>query len=66
MVRVFYEPPPGGPRTNLNRGGYYVENAKTPDFIKKMAKAKPISVIVPAVGIISALCYLPLSEYLLA
>jgi hypothetical protein len=41
-----------------------VENAKTPEIIKKMAKAKPISVILPAVGVIGALCYLPLSKYL--
>mmetsp|Transcript_169 Transcript_169/g.306 ORF Transcript_169/g.306 Transcript_169/m.306 type:complete len:106 (+) Transcript_169:96-413(+) len=60
MVRVWYEPPPGGPRTHLNRGGYYVENATTPAFIKKMSKAKPISVIVPAVGFICAMCYVPL------
>lgn len=63
MVRVLYEPPPGGPRSHLNRGGYCVENSMTPSFIVKMTKAKPVSVIVPAVGIICALCYLPLGKY---
>jgi hypothetical protein len=64
MVRVWYEPPPGGPRTHLNRGGYYAENSATPAFIKKMAKAKPYSVIMPTVGAMVALCYVPLSKYL--
>jgi hypothetical protein len=64
MVRVFYEPPPGGPRTHLNRGGYYVENSTTPAFIVRMTKARPYTVVVPAVSAICLLCYLPLSEYL--
>ena len=64
MVKVWYEPPPGGPRTHLNRGGYYVESARTPAFITKMSKARPITVIVPAIAAIGAMCYIPLSKYL--
>mmetsp|Transcript_10756 Transcript_10756/g.25073 ORF Transcript_10756/g.25073 Transcript_10756/m.25073 type:complete len:106 (-) Transcript_10756:273-590(-) len=60
MVKVWYEPPPGGPRTHLNRGGYYVESARTPAFITKMSKARPITVIVPAIAAIGAMCYIPL------
>lgn len=63
MVKVWYEPPPGGPRTHLNRGGYYVESARTPAFITKISKARPITVIIPAIAAISALCYVPLSKY---
>ena len=62
MVKVWYEPPPGGPRTHLNRGGYYVESARTPAFITRMSKARPITVIIPAIAAISAFCYLPLSK----
>lgn len=61
-LTVWYEPPPGGPRTHLNRGGYYVECARTPDFITKMSKARPITVIVPVVAGILAMCYVPLSK----
>ena len=64
MVKVWYEPPPGGPRTNLNRGAYFIDNATTPDLIKRMTKARPITVVAPAVGLIAFLCYLPLSKYL--
>eukprot|EP00980_Cylindrotheca_fusiformis_P029910 scaffold24028_cov152-Cylindrotheca_fusiformis.AAC.1 len=60
MVKVWYEPPPGGARTHLNRGTYYVENAKTPMFLKKIQRMKPAQVIIPAVGVIAALCYVPL------
>jgi hypothetical protein len=63
MVKVWYEPPPGGPRTHLNRGGYYVESARTPAFMTKLSKAKPITVVVPAIAAIAALCYVPLSKY---
>jgi hypothetical protein len=64
MVRVFYEPPPGGPRTHLNRGGYYKESSFEPMFMKKLAKMRPAHVIFPALTAIGVLCYIPLSKYL--
>ena len=64
MVRVWYEPPPGGPRSHLNRGAYYVDNEMTPMFLRKMQRMAPAKVIIPAVAAISALCYLPVGKYL--
>jgi hypothetical protein len=63
MVRVWYEPPPGGPRSHLNRGSYFVDNARTPAFVRKLQLMKPAAVIVPAIALISVLCYIPVSKY---
>ncbi len=63
MVRVWYEPPPGGPRSHLNRGAYGVESAMEPMFMKKLARMRPASVIVPALGFFAFVCYLPLCKY---
>mmetsp|Transcript_37814 Transcript_37814/g.109108 ORF Transcript_37814/g.109108 Transcript_37814/m.109108 type:complete len:106 (-) Transcript_37814:100-417(-) len=60
MVRVWYEPPPGGPRSHLNRGAYGIESSMEPLFVKKLARMRPVSVIVPAVGFVAFVCYLPL------
>ena len=65
MVRVWYEPPPGGPRTHLNRGAYYPESSMEPLFMKKLTRMRPVTVIVPAVAFAACLAYLPLSKYLL-
>jgi len=62
-LTVWYEPPPGGPRTHLNRGGYYVESARTPAIIQKLSKARQTTVILPVVAAIAAFCYVPLSKY---
>lgn len=62
MVRIFYEPPPGGPRTHLNRGAYYVESAMEPMWMKRIQKMRPVAVIFPAVAFFMGLCYLPLSK----
>ncbi|OEU15858.1 hypothetical protein FRACYDRAFT_261870 [Fragilariopsis cylindrus CCMP1102] len=59
-LTVWYEPPPGAPRSNLNRGGYYVESARTPAFITKLSKARPITIIPVAVCTIAAFCFVPL------
>ena len=63
MVRVWYEPPPGGPRSNLNRGAYGVSSAMEPLWMKKLARMSPVTVIVPALGLAGLLAYLPLSKY---
>ncbi len=63
MVRVWYEPPPGGPRSHLNRGAYGVESSMEPLWVKKLARMRPVSVIVPAVSFFAFVCYLPLCKY---
>ena len=63
MVRVWYEPPPGGPRSHLNRGAYGVTSAMEPLWVKKLARMNPVVVIVPALGLAGVLAYLPLSKY---
>mmetsp|Transcript_48741 Transcript_48741/g.74159 ORF Transcript_48741/g.74159 Transcript_48741/m.74159 type:complete len:106 (-) Transcript_48741:156-473(-) len=60
MVKVWYEPPPGGPRSNLNRGAYYIDSAMTPTFIKKLSKSPPAPIIMGFIGVTAFLCYLPL------
>ena len=64
MVRVFYEPPPGGPRSHLNRGAYYIESEATPAILKRMQRMNPAIAITASVCGIAALCYLPLSKYI--
>jgi hypothetical protein len=64
MVKVWYEPPPGGPRSNLNRGAYYIESAMTPTFMKKLHRSPPAPIIMGFLGATALLCYIPLSKYL--
>mmetsp|Transcript_11906 Transcript_11906/g.32768 ORF Transcript_11906/g.32768 Transcript_11906/m.32768 type:complete len:106 (-) Transcript_11906:1228-1545(-) len=61
MVRVWYEPPPYGPRTHLNRPSpYYMETEAMPTLLKRLSKARPmVSVGLPVLAI-SVLCYIPL------
>jgi hypothetical protein len=63
MVRVFYEPPPGGPRTHLNRGGYYSESAQMPAFLKRWSRMNPIVGVGAPVVFMTLICYIPLSKY---
>lgn len=63
MVRVWYEPPPSGPRSHLNRGSTYIETKAMFPFLKRMSKARPLYVITGSFSIIACLCYIPLSKY---
>ena len=63
MVRVFYEPPPYGPRTSINRsrngprgGGLF---GKLGERLQKMHPTMPMVV---GVAISCAICYIPLCK----
>lgn len=38
LIRVFYEPPPFGPRTSLDRSTYGMEGGTTPAWVEKLSK----------------------------
>lgn len=63
MVRVFYEPPPFGVGTDLNRSGYGVGGGGTfRTLIERASKAKQVYAIgIPLVAFI-AVCYIPVSK----
>lgn len=63
MVRIFYEPPPYGPKTCLNRTGYGVHGGGLfGSMLEKVSKMKPgPNMAIPVVAI-CVFCYLPLSK----
>ena len=63
MVRVFYEPPPYGVKTCLNRTGYGLTGGGLlGDVLEKISKGRPnVAMAVATVGI-CCVCYIPLSK----
>ena len=68
MVRVFYEPPPLGPGTDLNRSGYGVTGGGlSPTFkrmLEKISKQHFTPGILAGVGVAMVLAYIPVSKLL--
>ena len=64
MVRVFYEPRPYGPTTDLmNRSGYGVHGGGLfKGVLERASKAKPIVAMGLPIIAIMGLCYLPVGE----
>jgi hypothetical protein len=63
MVRVWYEPPPYGPGTDLNRSGYGVGGGgifKT--YLEKAAKQPRMVAFAPWIAAVLVLSYIPLSK----
>eukprot|EP00565_Helicotheca_tamesis_P003760 CAMPEP_0185723716 /NCGR_PEP_ID=MMETSP1171-20130828/465_1 /TAXON_ID=374046 /ORGANISM="Helicotheca tamensis, Strain CCMP826" /LENGTH=104 /DNA_ID=CAMNT_0028391461 /DNA_START=56 /DNA_END=370 /DNA_ORIENTATION=+ len=60
MVKVWYEPPPFGPRTSLSKGPYGVSEAQTARWIVAASKAPQWQVITAFTGIFACLAYIPL------
>jgi len=67
MVRVFYEPPPFGPGTDLNRTAYGVHGGGSfRTLVERASKMKPMYAVgIPVVASV-LLCYLPLSKHYLS
>ena len=63
MVKVFYEPPPFGPRTALNRSPYGSGVNRASPLIQRMSTMPPGIVIPGVVALIMALSWLPLSTF---
>jgi hypothetical protein len=64
MVRVWYEPPPFGVGTDLNRSPYGVQGGGTSRaFLERMSRMKQPYLM--AGGVVFALCvsYIPVSKY---
>ena len=61
MVKVWYEPPPYGPGTSLNRPSYGVIGAK-PQFIQLLSRRPQGMLIAGACAAFAAIAYIPISE----
>jgi hypothetical protein len=65
MVRVFYEPPPYGPKTCLNRTGYGVTGGRFlgKELTERLAKTRQGPLIAGVTLFITAICYIPTSTF---
>jgi hypothetical protein len=62
MVRVWYEPPPYGPRTDLNRSGYGVHGGGLfGKHLERLSKMNQPMVMTGAVLFAAVICWIPLS-----
>jgi len=63
MVKVWYTPPPYGPRTSLNRPAYGIGgDAHNPAWVTKIAKMPRTQVIAGFTLFFSCLAYIPLCK----
>ena len=61
MVKVWYEPPPYGPGTSLNRPSYGVPSSN-PAWTQALSRRPQGLVIAGACVAFAALAYIPVSE----
>lgn len=63
MVRVWYEPPPFGPGTDLNRSPYGIHGGGLLGrFNERLSKMNPVIAIGVPVVAITFLCWIPMSK----
>jgi hypothetical protein len=65
MVRVFYEPPPYGPKTCLNRSAYGVKGGGLlgKQLTERLAKMPQGPAIVGITVFIMAICWIPVCKF---
>jgi hypothetical protein len=64
MVKVWYNPPPYGPRTALNRPAYGTGNDIGPKWVVRISKMPPARVITGFLAAFVGIAYIPLSKCL--
>ena len=62
MVKVWYQPPPFGPRTALNRSSYGNGGDIGPRWVVQLSKMPPGRVIAGAIALVTTVAYIPLSK----
>ena len=63
MVRVWYEPPPYGPGTDLNRSPYGIKGGGLlRPFLERASRMPQGPLIASGVVVLLAIAYIPLSE----
>ncbi len=65
MVKVWYQPPPFGPRTALNRPSYGLAGDGGLRWVNTLSKMPPGRVICGFIAGFATLAYIPLSEFIL-
>ena len=63
MVKVWYQPPPHGPRTALNRPSYGITGDVGPRWVVQLSKMPPGRVICGFIAGFACVAYIPLSEF---
>lgn len=63
MVKVWYQPPPFGPRTALNRSSYGNGGDIGPRWVVQLSKMPPGRVIAGAIALVTTVAYIPLSKF---
>jgi len=59
MVKVWYQPPPYGPRTDLNRPAYGIGKDVGPRWVVAISKMPATPVILGFISVFACIAYIP-------
>jgi len=62
MVKVWYQPPPYGPRTDLNRPAYGIGKDVGPRWVVAISKMPATPVILGFISVFACIAYIPVSK----